>query len=92
MTELDVARNIINATDKEMARLFEQRMDAVRMVASYKKEHGLPIDDLEREAAIIARNSELVECDDYRSYYVDFLRSTIDISKKFQHNLLDDKK
>ncbi len=89
MTELDVARNIINATDKEMAKLFEQRMDAVRMVASYKKEHGLPIDDLAREAAIIAKNSESVVSDDYRSYYVDFLRSTIDISKKFQHRLLD---
>ena len=89
MTELDVARNIINATDKEMAKLFEQRMDAVRMVANYKKEHGLPIDDLGREAAIIAKNSSAVENDDYRSYYVDFLRSTIDISKKFQHRLLD---
>lgn len=89
MTELDKARNIINATDAEMARLFEQRMDAVRMVASYKKEHGLPIDDLAREAAIIDRNSEMITSDDYRSYYVDFLRSTIDISKKFQHRLLD---
>ena len=89
MTELDVARNIINATDKEMAKLFEQRMDAVRMVANYKKEHGLPIDDLGRETAIIAKNSSAVENDDYRSYYVDFLRSTIDISKKFQHRLLD---
>ncbi len=89
MNELDMARNIINATDREMARLFEQRMDAVRMVAKYKKEHGLPIDDFGREAEIIARNSEMVTSDDYRSYYVDFLRSTIDISKNFQHRLLD---
>lgn len=89
MNELDVARNIINATDKEMARLFEQRMDAVRMVAKYKKEHGIPIDDFGREAEIVARNSEMVASDDYRSYYVDFLRSTIDISKNFQHRLLD---
>lgn len=89
MTELDVARNIINVTDKEMAKLFEQRMDAVRIVAKYKKEHGLPIDDSAREAEIISKNSQGVESDDYRSYYVDFLRSTIDISKKFQHRLLD---
>lgn len=89
MTELDKARNIINATDKEMAKLFEQRMDAVRMVAHYKQEHGIPVDDFGREAEIIARNSEMVASDDYRSYYVDFLRSTIDISKNFQHRLLD---
>ena len=89
MNELDMARNIINATDREMARLFEQRMDAVRMVANYKKEHGIPIEDSGRENEIIVRNSEMVDSDDYRSYYVDFLRSTIEISKNFQHRLLD---
>ena len=89
MTELDIARKIINATDQEMAKLFEQRMDAVRMVANYKREHGIPVDDLGREAEIIAKNSQAVASDDYRSYYVDFLRNTIDISKKFQHRLLD---
>ncbi|MBE6683142.1 MAG: bifunctional chorismate mutase/prephenate dehydratase [Ruminococcaceae bacterium] len=89
MTELDIARKIINATDQEIAKLFEQRMDAVRMVANYKREHGIPVDDLGREAEIIAKNSQAVASDDYRSYYVDFLRSTIDISKKFQHRLLD---
>ena len=37
MTELERARKIINETDKEMARLFEVRMDAARIVAAYKK-------------------------------------------------------
>ncbi len=89
MNELEKARNIINSTDTEMAKLFEQRMDAVRMVANYKKKHGIPVDDLAREAEIIARNSEMINSDEYRSFYVDFLRSTIDISKNFQHRLLD---
>ena len=52
MTELEKARQLINETDKEMARLFEQRMDAVKMVAAYKKEHGLPVEDLAREKEI----------------------------------------
>ncbi len=89
MNDLDKARNIINATDKEMAKLFEQRMDAVRMVANYKKEHGIPVEDTGRESEIIERNSQMISSDDYRSYYVDFLHGTIDISKKFQHRLLD---
>ena len=50
MTELEQARKIINSTDEEMARLFQQRMDAVRMVANHKKQHGLPIEDAAREA------------------------------------------
>ncbi len=89
MNTLDKARNIINAADAEIARLFEQRMDAVKMVAEYKKQHGIPVDDFGREAVIIDKNSQSIQNDDYRSYYVDFLRSTIDISKKFQHRLLD---
>ena len=90
MTEREMARNVINAADKEMAKLFEQRMEAVKIVAKYKKEHGLPIEDPAREAAIISKNSESVKSEDYRPYYVDFLKSTIEISKRLQRDLLSE--
>lgn len=89
MTELEKARQIINETDEKMAALFEQRMDAARTVAEYKKTHGLKIDDIAREEEVIARNCALIKDDDYKSYYVNFLRSTIDISKSLQHRLLE---
>ena len=89
MTELEKARKIINETDKQMAKLFEKRMDAAKMVANYKKEHGLPIDDFAREEELIKRNTALVESEEYRSYYVNFLKDTIGLSKKLQHQLLD---
>ncbi len=89
MTELEQARQIINATDEEMARLFQQRMDAARMVAHYKQENGLPVDDFAREEQLIRRNSAFIGEEEYRSYYVEFLRNTIDISKQYQHRLLD---
>ena len=65
MTELEQARKIINSTDEEMARLFQQRMDAVRMVANHKKQHGLPIEDPAREEQLIERNSSFIDEDDY---------------------------
>lgn len=89
MTELEQARMIINATDEEMARLFQQRMDAARMVAHHKQIHGLPIDDFAREEQLIRRNTAFIADEEYRSYYVNFLRSVIDISKQLQHRLLD---
>ena len=89
MAELDLARQIINETDKEMAKLFEKRMDAVRTVAAYKKEHGIPIEDAAREEEIIARNALYIQDDEYRSYYVKFLKETIAVSKNMQHKLLD---
>ena len=89
MSELQTAREIINKVDKEMARLFEMRMDAARIVAAYKKENGLPIDDFGREKEIIARNSDYIENEEYRSYYVNFLKNNIKLSKDLQHHLLE---
>lgn len=89
MTELEKARQIINETDLKMAELFEKRMDAATTVALYKKEHGLKVDDLAREEEILTRNATYIKNDGYRSYYVNFLRNNIELSKKLQHKLLD---
>lgn len=89
MADLTQARKIINEVDSEMAKLFEKRMDAARMVAEYKKERGLQVTDAQREEELILRNTQMIENEEYRQYYVSFLRDTIEISKKFQHRLLD---
>ncbi len=88
MTELEKARQIINKVDKKMAELFEQRMDASKAVAKYKKEHGLKIDDLAREEQVISNNTALIKDEDYKSYYINFLRETMNLSKLLQHRLL----
>ena len=89
MTDLEKARQIINSVDTQMAELFEKRMEAVKLVAAYKQVRGIPIDDFAREEEMIARNSALLTNEEFRSYYVNFLRSAIDVSKKMQHKLLD---
>lgn len=89
MTELEKARGIINETDKEMAKLFEKRMEAVKSVAEYKRLHGIQVFDPQREAELIARNSQLVENEEIKSYYVSFLKSNMEISKTYQHRLLE---
>ena len=89
MSKLQEAREAINRIDKEMAYLFEQRMDAAKIVAEYKKENGLPVDDFAREKEIIRRNSDYIENEEYRSHYVNFIKSNIKISKDLQHRLLE---
>lgn len=89
MSKLQEARDAINRLDKEMARLFEQRMDAAKIVAAYKKENGLPIDDFVREKEVIRRNSDYIENEEYRSHYVNFIKNNIKISKDLQHKLLE---
>ncbi len=89
MNDLLKAREIINKVDAEMARLFEERMDAAKLVAAYKKEHGIPVDDFTREEVIIKKNVAELKNEEYKSYYTSFLRNNIDLSKALQHRLLD---
>ena len=87
MTDLERARQTINEVDREMARLFERRMDAVRLVAEYKKEHGLPIEDRVREAEVLLRNLQYLENADNQPYYAGVLQAVIEQSKRFQFDL-----
>jgi len=89
MSKLQEARETINRVDKEMARLFEMRMDAAKIVAEYKKENGMPIDDFVREKEVIRRNCDYIENEEYRSHYVNFIKNNIKISKALQHKLLE---
>lgn len=89
MTDLENARQKINRIDKEMAHLFEERMNAARTVAEYKRANGLRVTDVAREAEVISRNSSLVENEALKPYYVSFLQSNMEISKSYQHRLLE---
>lgn len=88
MKQLENARKTINEVDSEIAKLFERRMNAVKEVADYKKKCGVPIEDLAREEEMIKKNSTAVS-EEFRSYYVNFLKSSIEISKNMQRKLLD---
>ena len=87
MNKLEEARKSINEIDKEMAALFVKRMEAAKLISEYKMERGLPILDQSRENEVIARNSEFVADEILRSYYVNFLKDTMSISRKYQQML-----
>ena len=87
MNKLEQARAQISEIDAEMARLFEKRMEAARLIAEHKMEHGLPILDAAREQALIDRNSVLIRDPVIREYYVPFLKGTMDVSKAYQSRL-----
>ena len=89
MEKLLKAREIINETDKEMALLFEKRMEAVRLIAEYKQERGLPIFDSSREEQVIRNNLKNINDEEIKEFYVPFLRETMNISKRFQHRILE---
>lgn len=87
--DLNEAREAIGEIDGQMADLFVKRMEAVRDIARYKRERGLPIEDKQQEERVIAGRGKLVEDADLRSFYVQFLQDTMDVSKRWQHHLMD---
>ncbi len=84
------ARQEISGIDREMARLFEARMKAVRKIAAYKRARGLPVLDDAQERAVLERNAAFIETEELREFYAQFLRAVMDVSKDYQRRLMED--
>ncbi len=89
MEKFKKARETIGELDREIALLFEKRMAAVKDVAEYKKARGLAIFDAEREDALLKKNVENITDEEIKEYYVSFLKGTMEISKRYQHRILE---
>lgn len=85
---LDESREKIDRIDRELVRLFGERMQVSADVAEYKRTVGKPITDAARERALLAKVSDLAgeEMEDYtRTLYATILS----ISKAYQHERLN---
>ena len=88
MSKLDDARIKINQIDEAMLKLFEQRMQAVQMVAEYKLENHLPVLDAAREQSIIDKNVSMLNNKELESYYRIFFEGVLTSSKEYQKDLI----
>ena len=89
MSELDKIRENINSIDEQMAQLFQERMEMSRQVAAFKKDRGLSIRDAERERELIDHDRRFIKDPAVDGYYVQFLRSILDLSCAYQSRLLN---
>lgn len=87
MDKLFVAREKINSVDSKMAKLFCERLDAVKEIAEFKAEHALPIFDATRETELIEKNSSLIENEVIKAHYINFLKNNMQISRSYQAEL-----
>ena len=87
MDKLSAAREKINRVDSEMAKLFCERMEAVKEIAEFKAENSLPICDTRRETEIIEKNSSFITDTALKAHYTDFLKNTIGLSHSYQAEL-----
>lgn len=61
MKSLEESRAAIDAVDREIVRLFEQRMTICRDVARYKIEHGMQVLDRSREEKVLDSRAAMLE-------------------------------
>lgn len=85
--ELQDYRNQLDAVDDQIAGLFRQRMELVKQVADYKKEHNTPVLAANRERDILYRVTGL--CGPELEEYTKILYSTLlELSRDYQENRL----
>ena len=88
---LDNVRIEIDSIDDELIRLFDKRMQLVAEVAEVKIKEGLPIFHPEREENIIRKANEKSSMA-LGGYADTFFSSLMDISRQYQHQIIDSHK
>ncbi len=86
--DLNKLREKINETDKEIVELFRNRMNIAANVAAYKKEHGLPVLDAERERALLGRISDMAG-EEFDAYARTLYHTMLDVSRAYQYTKLN---
>jgi len=83
-------RDQIDVIDKEIVRLYEERMDICKQVAEYKIENGKQVFDKEREKQKINKVKSLTH-NDFNSHGIEELfQQIMSMSRKLQYGLLDE--
>ncbi|MGV1059669.1 chorismate mutase [Clostridium perfringens] len=82
--KLAQCRKEIDRIDRELMKLFEERMSVVLEVARYKKENNMAIFHKDREKQVIEKNLSLVENKELLPYVEEMLHALMDISKEYQ--------
>ncbi len=81
---LEESRVKIDTIDKELMRLFEERMEIVADVARFKAANNLPIFHADREAQVIAKNTERIVNPALKPYATQMLTDLMTVSKAYQ--------
>ena len=75
MDDLNRYRDIIDLIDKEMIRLFEQRMNIAHKIGNYKKDKGIEVKNQDRENDIIKRCISSLSDDTYSYEISEFMKN-----------------
>ena len=88
VVDLKESREKIDKIDKEIARLFEERMEVATDVAAYKRSTGKKVLDPVREEEKIQALRALTDNEFNKTGIEDLFRQIMSISRKYQYQML----
>ena len=83
MENLDNLRQKLDLLDKQMAELFEKRMEIIEDVRICKKQNNFPIYDAKRESSMLDKNGKYISNKEILPYYEIFLNGVTSASKTY---------
>lgn len=84
MNELKKARIEIDEIDRQMAELFEKRMEISAVIGAYKRKNSLPIRDAHRERELIESNLYHIGNSALKPLYIRFMDKVMELSREYQ--------
>ena len=81
--DLQNLRLELDKIDKELAVLFEKRMEVIEKVRVFKIQNNLPFLDSNREKSMKNKNDEHIKNKELLNYYNEFLTACTTISKQY---------
>lgn len=88
MQDLTQLRAQIDDIDAQIVRLFEQRMDVVRGVTTYKLQHGLDILQQSRETQVLQKAAGRLQNPALTPYVHTVFQTLMDVSKDMQRQMI----
>ena len=84
--ELSDYRKEIDRIDREMVKLFTERMDIAADIGRFKQEKGLPVYDPQREQEKLSALGEQTR-EELRPYVEKLYAAIFELSRSYQHSL-----
>ena len=88
MKDLEQAKARLKQLDREMATLFEKRMEAARDVALSQRDLAIPAGEPFRPDEVIRENAALISDEELRSYYPLFLGNLMGLASQVEHRIM----
>lgn len=86
---LEKEREIIDKIDNQIVKLFEERMNTVIEIAKIKKINDIKVLDSNREKEVIERVKSYLDNKELSKYLEEFYLDLMNISKKYQKEVID---